>query len=70
MRWQGSRGREEILGFFWTKSDVCDVVLVTATAVELYARVSQVQFNPVPRLKLCGALGCSPRMPATAHWAS
>ena len=40
--WQGSRGREDILGFFWTKADICDFVLVTATAVELYARVTQV----------------------------
>ncbi len=38
---QGSRGGEDILGFFWTKADFCDFLLVTATAVELYARVKQ-----------------------------
>ncbi len=50
---QGSRGREEMLGFFWTKSNVCDFVLVTATAVELYARVTQVRSYPVPGLGGC-----------------
>jgi len=49
---QGSRGREEILGFFWTKSDVCDFVLVTAAAVELYARVTQVNPNRTLTLTL------------------
>ena len=38
---QGSRSREDILGFFWTKAEFSDFLIVTATTVELYARAKQ-----------------------------
>lgn len=35
---QASQGGQPILGFYWSKAAVCDFVLVTPGAVELYQR--------------------------------